>query len=171
MFGRHLIRSRLSNVYSIRAPSSLPEVSRVVWNEQVQDRREIPDHVEISRAVTEIRDPGGVAPGESIGHGLKSRLPYHNSIDQGFLHHSSGCSAIARSPAAAGRSRPPRALVRGRVRSSAAMTHNELRRVRRCVSATVIVNGAVGAAGWYRVIHIPVLECSVGRLVTRVPLL
>ena len=53
-----LIRSRLSNVYSIRTRPSGVEGSQVVWNVDIQDRREVPGHVEIGRVVTEIRDPG-----------------------------------------------------------------------------------------------------------------
>ena len=56
--GVDLNRSRLSNVYSIRVRSSRCEVSRVVWDVQFQDRREIPGHVEIGRAVTLGRAPG-----------------------------------------------------------------------------------------------------------------
>src|SRR5688572_18133397 len=52
MPGSGLNRQRLSNVYSVRARSSCPEISRVVWNAKFQDRREIPGHVEIGRAVT-----------------------------------------------------------------------------------------------------------------------
>ena len=77
----HVTRQRLSNAFSIRAGSSCSESSRVVWDLQIQDWQEIPGQIEIGRAAAEIRDSGfgGVVPGESIGHGFKSRPPYRNS--------------------------------------------------------------------------------------------